>query len=237
MWEPLRVEALADTVAAEPASGLAESRLDVGRRERPQRIGFWIDVSRFSHGQVPLIDQGRLPDAHSRITGSVAHARSPSRLAPRGKAQEGQTDEGGRDGYRGIEFGQKSCRLGGCRRTVASKLMSPDDVRLLPRSGSRVRIPSPAPIFFKQISELKRSFGVVFCFPVSDAKAGEAGGGSRLRRNATGSRSASASFDHQRPAERATMEAGGLLGKRRPQMALSQFEIWALWVVADGRLA
>ena len=50
------------------------------------------------------------------------------------------------------------------------------DVLTLPRSGSRVRIPSPAPIFFKQISESERSFGVVFCFPASDTTAGEAGG-------------------------------------------------------------
>jgi len=39
MREALGVEALADTTTAEPASRLAEDRLDVGRRRRPQ----WID--------------------------------------------------------------------------------------------------------------------------------------------------------------------------------------------------
>jgi hypothetical protein len=53
------------------------------------------------------------------------------------------------------------------------------DVLTLPRS--RVRIPSPAPNFFKQISESERSFGVVFCFPASDAKAGEADRGETQR--------------------------------------------------------
>jgi hypothetical protein len=53
MREPLRVEALADTVAAEPTRGLAESPLDVGRRERTQRISYWIDISRCSHGSCP----------------------------------------------------------------------------------------------------------------------------------------------------------------------------------------
>jgi hypothetical protein len=52
----------------------------------------------------------------------------------------------------------------------------------LPRSGSRVRIPSPAPIFFKQISESEGSCGVVFCFPASGTTAREAGG-SRQRQN------------------------------------------------------
>jgi hypothetical protein len=34
MREALGVEALADTITAEPASRLAEDRLDVGRRKR-----------------------------------------------------------------------------------------------------------------------------------------------------------------------------------------------------------
>jgi hypothetical protein len=32
MWKALRIEALADTIAAEPAARLAENRLDIGRR-------------------------------------------------------------------------------------------------------------------------------------------------------------------------------------------------------------
>ena len=80
MREPLRVEALADTVAAEPTSGLAESPLDVGRRERTQRIRYWIDVSRCSHG-FPNRSMATTGEAHLRITGSVAHTRSRSRIA------------------------------------------------------------------------------------------------------------------------------------------------------------
>jgi hypothetical protein len=53
MWKALRIEALADTIAAEPAARLAENRLDIGRRQRPQRIGHWIDVSRCGHNQLP----------------------------------------------------------------------------------------------------------------------------------------------------------------------------------------
>ena len=43
MRKTTRIEALADTIAAEPAARLAENRLDIGRRQRPQRIGHWID--------------------------------------------------------------------------------------------------------------------------------------------------------------------------------------------------
>ena len=46
----------------------------------------------------------------------------------------------------------------------------------LPRLGSRVRIPSPAPNFLKEISFLERSFGAVFCFPASLCETGEAWG-------------------------------------------------------------
>jgi hypothetical protein len=46
----------------------------------------------------------------------------------------------------------------------------------LPRSGSRVRIPSPAPNFFKLINESEGSVRDFFCFPASGVKAGEAGG-------------------------------------------------------------
>jgi hypothetical protein len=46
----------------------------------------------------------------------------------------------------------------------------------LPRSGSRVRIPSPAPIFFRLINESEGSVGVFFCFPASGREAGEARG-------------------------------------------------------------
>ncbi len=46
----------------------------------------------------------------------------------------------------------------------------------LPRLGSRVRIPSPAPDFLNEIIVLKRSFGAVFCFPAHRAGAGEAPG-------------------------------------------------------------
>ena len=44
----------------------------------------------------------------------------------------------------------------------------------LPRLGSRVRIPSPAPDFLKKISGLERSFGAAFCFPGLWAGVGEA---------------------------------------------------------------
>jgi hypothetical protein len=44
----------------------------------------------------------------------------------------------------------------------------------LPRLGSRVRIPSPAPIFLKEIRCLERSLGAVFCFLDPSAKPGEA---------------------------------------------------------------
>jgi hypothetical protein len=45
-----------------------------------------------------------------------------------------------------------------------------------PRLGSRVRIPSPAPNFLKEINFLERPFGAVFCFPASLSKIGEAEG-------------------------------------------------------------
>jgi hypothetical protein len=38
MRKTTRIEALADTIAAEPAARLAENRLDIGRRQRPQRM-------------------------------------------------------------------------------------------------------------------------------------------------------------------------------------------------------
>ena len=47
---------------------------------------------------------------------------------------------------------------------------------LLPRLGSRVRIPSPAPDFLNEIRVLKRSLGAVFCFPAHRVGAGEAPG-------------------------------------------------------------
>jgi hypothetical protein len=46
----------------------------------------------------------------------------------------------------------------------------------LPRLGSRVRIPSPAPDFLNEIRVLKRSFGAVFCFPGLGVGIGEAPG-------------------------------------------------------------
>src|SRR3984885_11085265 len=46
----------------------------------------------------------------------------------------------------------------------------------LPRLGSRVRIPSPAPKFLKEISDIVRSFGAFFCFPALACRAGEAWG-------------------------------------------------------------
>src|SRR5580693_826507 len=41
---------------------------------------------------------------------------------------------------------------------------------------SRVRIPSPAPDFPREISFVERSFGAFFCFPAPGTKTGEAGG-------------------------------------------------------------
>ena len=46
----------------------------------------------------------------------------------------------------------------------------------LPRLGSRVRIPSPAPNFLREINGLERSFGAVFCFPALVWETGEAWG-------------------------------------------------------------
>ena len=46
----------------------------------------------------------------------------------------------------------------------------------LPRLGSRVRIPSPAPNFLKEINDFERSFGPVCRFPAPDVRAGEAWG-------------------------------------------------------------
>src|SRR5260370_41020571 len=46
----------------------------------------------------------------------------------------------------------------------------------LPRLGSRVRIPSPAPNFLKKISDMDRSLGIAFCFPALACSAGEAWG-------------------------------------------------------------
>ncbi len=50
---------------------------------------------------------------------------------------------------------------------------------ILPRLGSWVRIPSPAPDFLKKISGLERSFGAAFCFPGLRAVVGEARGKQR----------------------------------------------------------
>ena len=44
----------------------------------------------------------------------------------------------------------------------------------MPRLGSRVRIPSPAPDFIKELSGLERSFGAAFCFPGLWTGVGEA---------------------------------------------------------------
>jgi hypothetical protein len=57
MRKTTRIEALADTIAAEPAARLAENRLDIGRRQRPQRIGHRIDVSRCSQKSASPIEQ------------------------------------------------------------------------------------------------------------------------------------------------------------------------------------
>jgi len=46
----------------------------------------------------------------------------------------------------------------------------------LPRLGSRVRIPSPAPNFFKNINLLERPFGTILCFPAGLGEPGEAWG-------------------------------------------------------------
>ena len=49
-------------------------------------------------------------------------------------------------------------------------------IATLPRLGSRVRIPSPAPNFLKEINSLERSFGAVFRFPRPGRETGEAWG-------------------------------------------------------------
>ena len=105
MRESLRVEALADTIAAEPTYRLAKGPLDVRRRKRTQRIGDWIDVS-CSHGQFPRSTNGDYPLSTLKNYGIGGNTRSPGKLALGGKAQEGEIDEGGSDGYCGIEFGQ-----------------------------------------------------------------------------------------------------------------------------------
>jgi hypothetical protein len=46
----------------------------------------------------------------------------------------------------------------------------------LPRLGSRVRIPSPAPKFLKKSNRLERSFRAAFCFPARGSETGEAWG-------------------------------------------------------------
>jgi len=53
----------------------------------------------------------------------------------------------------------------------------------LPRLGSRVRIPSPAPGFLKEIKKLEDALRGVFCFPDIGAKIGEAGGKQRKARS------------------------------------------------------
>jgi hypothetical protein len=55
-------------------------------------------------------------------------------------------------------------------------------VNILPRLGSRVRIPSAAPTFFKKIQSLEGCCRVVFSFPPlasMPGKPGEAGRGER----------------------------------------------------------
>ena len=52
----------------------------------------------------------------------------------------------------------------------------------LPRSGSSVRIPSPAPIFLEQISCLERVLGILLCFPVASAHSGKHGGSKQALR-------------------------------------------------------
>ena len=47
---------------------------------------------------------------------------------------------------------------------------------ILPRLGSWVQIPSPAPVFLNKFRGLERSFGAVFCFPAHRVGAGEAMG-------------------------------------------------------------
>ena len=82
MRESLGVEALTDPITTEPPSWLAKSRLNVRRRERSQRIGHYIDVSRCSHGHLPRSNNVTPRKARSRITGSVARACSPPTVAP-----------------------------------------------------------------------------------------------------------------------------------------------------------
>jgi hypothetical protein len=217
MRESLGVEALTDAITAEPPNWLAKRRLDVRRRERSQRIGHYIDVSRCSHGHLPRSTNVIPRKARSRIIGSVARTCSPPTVAPgdNGRKRKSRRALGGDTAGQNSVDAQWNLGRPPKDRSFPSQLRR--TFRLLPRSGSRVRIPSPAPIFFKQISESERSFGVVFCFPASDATAGEAGG-SRLRRTAAGSWSSSAcaaSSGHDPSARHAATEAAGLGRKRR----------------------
>ena len=55
-------------------------------------------------------------------------------------------------------------------------MADPGAATILPRLGSRVRIPSPAPDFSREISFLERSFRAVLCFPARASETGEAWG-------------------------------------------------------------
>jgi hypothetical protein len=59
---------------------------------------------------------------------------------------------------------------------LGQKTEIPPHCSTLPRLESRVRIPSPAPNFLKEMIGLERSFGAVFCFPDLDDETGEAWG-------------------------------------------------------------
>src|SRR5580704_1010845 len=114
--------------------------------------------------------------SHSRTTGT---ARSRSRMANRCSAWrqvESYSDPGRFVGRCRLEIGHPAspAQLGG-----------PWDATL-PRLGSRVRIPSPAPVFLKEISDFERSFGAVGRFPAPNVRAGEAWGSTR-KRNLAGS--------------------------------------------------
>ena len=55
-------------------------------------------------------------------------------------------------------------------------MADPGATTTLPRLGSRVRIPSPAPNFLDEVNGLEQFFGAFFCFPASLSEIGEAWG-------------------------------------------------------------
>jgi hypothetical protein len=94
-------------------------------------------------------------------------------------AEKAANDVGRRAGSSGLENGRFD--------RLPNRILVLSDRRGLAKVGSRVRIPSPAPIFFTYVSgrtfkpfnESEGSVGDFSCFPTSSAKAREAGGSSK----------------------------------------------------------